>query len=141
VDEFASSIAKASGYANEGRLRGLAGTWTGHVISSFDEHQCQHEVRLTILQSWTGIRMCLRTQQSESHSLLATILTEYPEGPLLSYEYLNEPKATAGATLHPHRGTARLTMRKDGWHLVLDGDYYTGRGRQNYGVLYLTRCK
>lgn len=55
-----------------------------------------------------------------------------------AYEYLNEPKSGAVATMHTHRGLARLSLRRDDGD-VLDGEYYTGRDRQHYGATWLRR--
>ncbi len=60
---------------------------------------------------------------------------------MLSYEYLNEPKAaTSALTMHTHRGTARLTVAVVDNPRILDEEYYTGRDRQMYGSLRLERC-
>ncbi len=54
---------------------------------------------------------------------------------LLIYDYWSEPKAAATATLHATRGTAYLNGTKN----HLEGQYYTGRDRQNYGNLSLDK--
>ena len=59
-------------------------------------------------------------------------------GPMLSYEYRNEPKPHAAATMHPHRGMTRLGLVSPG---RLEGEYYTGRDRQNYGTLSLEKVE
>ncbi len=56
---------------------------------------------------------------------------------MVSYEYVNEPKPLAPTLMQIHRGFADLTLSLDG--RVLDGDYYTGRGRQTYGSLHLEK--
>jgi len=38
--------------------------------------------------------------------------------------------------MQPHRGAARLEMHDEA---QLEGEYYSGRGRQGYGTLYLHR--
>ena len=69
---------------------------------------------------------------------MAMVLTDDPSGTVLSYEYLNEPVAAAGATMHAHRGTARLVLQGES---DLDGEYYTGRDRQQYGALRIHRIR
>ncbi len=118
-------------------LPDLNGTWNGYVVSSFDGHGTRHGAHIEILQSWTKISIILRTENSKSHSLIATIITKNPGGIVLSYEYLNEPKANAKETMHPHRGTTWLTLVKSGE--MFDGEYYTGRDRLNYGSLHFER--
>jgi hypothetical protein len=113
----------------------------GYVASSFDEHGTRYDASIGIRQSWTRIRAILRTENSESHSLIATIITADPDATALGYEYLNEPKAHAKTTMHAHRGMARLTLRELGSRRVLDGEYYTGRDRQNYGILHFERLQ
>lgn len=115
----------------------LAGSWKGYVVSSFNAHGEKHEAAVEIRQSWTRISINLRTRNSKSHSLTASLLTENQNAIALSYEYLNEPRANGKATMHVHRGTARLTLSVDGQHL--EGEYYSGRDRQNFGLLSLRR--
>lgn len=113
----------------------LTGTWKGYAASSFDEHSAKHDATITIRQNWSGISIMFETEYSRSHSLTAAILTESPTDTVFSYEYLNEPKPHARGTMHAHRGTTRLTLKGES----LEGEYYTGRDRQNYGSLSLRR--
>lgn len=123
------------------KLPDLNGTWKGYAASSFDEHSTKHDADIEILQSWKRIKIILKTKSSESHSLIAALITENPNGVVLNYEYLNEPKVTAKTTMHAHRGTARLILRKVKGSKVLDGEYYTGRDRQNYGMMHFKRSQ
>jgi len=116
------------------RLPNLNGTWKGYLASSFNKHEAQYNATIEINQSWTQIGIILETENSKSHSLIAAILMENPSGTVLCYEYLNEPKPNAIATMHAHRGTGRLTLKRNG--RVLEGEYYTGRDRQHFGILY-----
>ena len=115
----------------------LNGTWKGYVTSSFNEHAAKHEANMKISQQWSEISIALDTGNSRSHSLSAAIITKGPSSPVLTYEYLNEPKANAKATMHTHRGTARLTI--DVSSNSLEGEYYTGRDRTNFGTLKFQR--
>lgn len=117
------------------RIPRLDGTWQGYAASSFDNHADHHPVSVHIAQTWTHIRIGLAADKSQSHSLVASLLVE-GISPTLTYLYLNEPKADAVNTMHTHRGTVQLTLQAD---RSLDGEYYTGRDRQSYGVLHLTR--
>ena len=51
--------------------------------------------------------------------------------PELHHLYVNEPHPTAPDTMNAHRGTATLRLKG----AVLEGDYYTGRGRLEIGAL------
>jgi len=115
----------------------LNGTWKGYYVSSFDSPAKQDTTTLRISQKWTQISITLETRYSKSHSLIAGIITESPEGFVLSYEYMNEPTPDAKNTMHIHRGTARLAIQAGG--KALEGEYYSGRDRQNIGTLRLER--
>ncbi|MBI4464146.1 MAG: hypothetical protein HY647_05530 [Acidobacteria bacterium] len=114
----------------------LEGDWQGTLSTSFDEHAAKHHVEVQIKQSWTRIVLYLRGRDSKSHTLAATLLIESPEGIVLSYQYRNEPLPHAVGTMQIHYGTARLALSDSD---VLEGDYYSGRGRQNFGSLHLER--
>lgn len=91
-----------------------------------------------IQQTWTKLSVFLETRYSKSHSLTASVLVQQPEGTTINYEYRNEPKPDAPSPMQPHRGTAMLFLRSDS---ILEGEYYSGRGRQNYGSLKLEKRK
>jgi hypothetical protein len=79
----------------------------------------------------------LESERSGSKSQIAAILTKDLNIAILSYEYMNEPLPDAEDTMHMHRGTARLVL-KDNRNL-LEGDYYTGKGRETFGRLIFGR--
>jgi hypothetical protein len=114
----------------------LEGRWQGHITTSFDEHGVRHAVQVRITQTWTGLNFSLQGRDSKSHSLVAALMVEAPQGPVLSYQYLNEPLPQAKETMQIHYGTARLTLASSG---KLNGEYYSGRGRQNVGSIELER--
>lgn len=114
----------------------LDGHWSGYVISSHDDHQQKHPVSVQIRQNWTQMQITLKGHFSRSFSFLAAVLTDAPEGIVLDYEYQNEPIPDATETMQMHHGTARLTISLP---RVMQGYYYTGRGRGNHGYIYLSR--
>lgn len=114
----------------------LSGRWTGFVMSSHDGHKERREVTADITQDWTDIVVNVKGRDSHSYSVTATLLTG--DEKLLSYEYQNEPHVNAPETMHSHRGQARLTVSED--IDEMDGDYYSGRDRQNFGLLHLKRA-
>ncbi|MFH2069117.1 MAG: hypothetical protein ABII89_06635 [Candidatus Omnitrophota bacterium] len=119
------------------KIPNLNGEWKGNLKSSFDNHSSEVKSTLRIFQTWTKIKILLNTGQSSSHSEAVSIVIDAPEGKYLSYQYINEPKSNAVKTMSIHRGTVRLVFdeKKD----VLQGEYYSGRDRQNFGSLYFVR--
>ncbi|MFZ5803285.1 MAG: hypothetical protein ACOY7U_00375 [Acidobacteriota bacterium] len=117
------------------RVPDLGGKWRGRGFTSFEEGK-PYEVELEIRQTWTRLSVHLETAQSISRSLTASLSVNEPEGPVLTYEYRNEPKPNAPPSMHSHRGTAVLRLRNND---CLEGEYYSGRDRQNYGSLRLKR--
>jgi hypothetical protein len=116
----------------------LAGGWRGRLRSSFDQHAQEREVSVEIKQSWTKLSLILESSGSTSQTVAASLLVDAPGGMILSYQYRNEPKPTAVGTMQIHYGTARLAVRGA---TVLDGDYYSGRGRQSYGGIHLEKVR
>ena len=114
----------------------IDGKWTGVVRTSFDDHAKEHAVTVDIKQNWTEISVRLSSAHSGSHSSIGAITIDDAHN-LLSYEYINEPLPGAIDTMHTHRGTARLAISADRGRL--EGEYYSGRDRQNQGVLILER--
>lgn len=114
----------------------LNGTWTGHGRSSHNGDPAEFAITVVIRQRWTSILICAETEVSSSKSLSASLLVNQRCRGELTYSYQNAPRPHAPKTMEAHRGTAWLVFRADG---VLEGEYYTGRGRLNYGELHLRR--
>lgn len=119
------------------KIPDLHGTWEGYITSSFNANAAKYDGTIKICQNWERININMRTQDSKSHSLTAAILTENQNAIIISYEYLNEPMHNAKTTMHAHRGTARLMLASD--NQTFEGEYYTGRDRQNFGFLSFSR--
>lgn len=117
----------------------LNGIWRGSLSSSYDQYQTKHDATMTIHQTWSQMSISLQSATSESHSLSGMILVESPVAKVLSYEFRNEPKPYAKDTMHVHRGTGRLTLSKENEIEILDGEYFTGRDRQTYGILHFEK--
>lgn len=118
------------------RVPDLEGVWKGEVRSSYDEHADVHEVEVRIRQRWRSMSIRLRSEQSRSYSHAATLYLDAPEGEVLTYQFQNEPLPEAVDTMEIHRGTARLVVSAGD---RMEGDYYSGRGRLQYGSLRLER--
>ncbi len=124
------------------RIPCLSGTWRGEVRPSDTPGissglRVPTEITITIRQSWTSILITGRTQQSSSRSLSGNLLTA--DECSLSYEYVNEPTVSAPGTMHSHHGVARLSLNKE--DTVLQGEYYSGRDRQNIGTIGVSRSE
>ena len=115
----------------------LNGIWEGQVESSYQDGGAVYAVSIVIRQRWLHIAVTLETDYSRSRSIAASLRTDDTPNPELSYLYINEPKATAVSTMNMHRGTTVIELKGD----VLEGDYYTGRGRMTFGAIKLTRAR
>jgi len=111
----------------------LNGSWSGFIRTDWDNNSTETQAKLRIYQNWTQIKICLYTSNSSSHSKTASIITDDPEGYILSYQYFNQPKTETPGTMSMHFGTSELKIDKN--IKDLEGDYYSGRGRRNMGYL------
>lgn len=110
----------------------ISGPWKGEITLASKWLGKKQEAILVIEQSWTRISIVFETETTKAHSLIASILMQQAEGPVLSYEFLNEPKPGAKDTFNIQRGSARLVLQGD----TLEGTFYYGSGKQQqYGSL------
>ena len=114
----------------------LRGTWTGSIASSFTGFEKTQPVTVTIAQTWTRIVVRLNAAESRSWSITASVLTNSPEGLVLTYLFDNQPEAESVSTMERFRGTTVLVNTEPG---RLEGHYYTGRGRKTHGSIELRR--
>ncbi len=121
------------------KVPNLGGQWSGELRTSFDQLAQTHAVDVTIAQTWTRIGVAVQTPHSSSCSHIGGIVVGSVGGPVLTYEYANEPNPQARSTMQAHRGVARLTYREQSGVALLEGEYYSGRGRANQGTLRLER--
>jgi len=120
------------------KIPNLNGLWEGYVKSSYNNFQSELKAEMDIHQTWTKMSIAMRTQNSKGYSLNSMIVNTSNEM-TLSFEFFNEPKTAAPSSMHMHRGTARLSI--DPNVKSLNGEYYTGRDRNNFGVLHFERTK
>jgi hypothetical protein len=121
------------------RVPDLVGRWHGQGVSSHTDRagdRLEFEVEVTIAQRWTTCRVHLETRDSQSDSIIGAFLIGDGGQPSVSYEYRNEPRPHARDSMHGHRGMVRLGVVDPA---LLEGEYYTGRDRREYGTLRLTR--
>ena len=116
----------------------LSGKWVVKIESSYRGLNSSIEGTAVVRQ--TAFRMCisLQTPNSSSYSTSASLLrTDRFSTHELVYHYQNSPKPGVPKTMAMHHGTTWLQVSDDGE--CLEGEYYTGRGRQNYGTIVFTR--
>lgn len=91
---------------------------------------------VSITQSWSKILIHLKTSQSESKSISASIYHEAGVGYRLLYQYNNKPNADE-LDLSNHSGSAELLFSEDAE--CASGSYYTDRHRTTVGTMKLKR--
>jgi hypothetical protein len=119
------------------KIPNLNGRYEGWLTSSYDQHAERHSCRLEISQTWTSILIRGRFEKSDSSNLVTGISVEDTNQPRLTYEYWNNPKGDAVATMQSHPGTVWFDV--DAADGMLKGSYYTGRGRETFGRMELER--
>ncbi|MUV85518.1 hypothetical protein GJ631_02705 [Natronomonas sp. CBA1123] len=144
-------VARSTGAS---RAPDFSGDWKGYIKTSYEGHideEALHEsndteaemqrvaAKLHIDQTWRKISVHLSTENSESDSTGATVLTKEGRWPSLTYQYGNEPDVDSESSMRAHDGTADLSLKRNGEQDVLEGFYYTGPGRENYGEMYFER--
>lgn len=124
------------------RVPYLHGPWIGHVTSSYDPNK-QKNVAVKIEQTWSNMLIELESDDSKSETLMAAIYLKSANTTELLYEYHSEPRDLAVKSMHPHDGSAKLkfsrTVSQGSAKLVLRGSYFTGRGRERHGEIYLEK--
>lgn len=122
------------------RTPDLNGVWNGYVESAVGDYAGERrDAAITILQTWSKMCISFAAEESTSESVAGLITIERPGGPMLSYEFVNEPRAKAPPTMQPHRGAARYQLLANAEPLTLEGEYFSGRGRQGYGIASFQR--
>ena len=114
----------------------LRGAWEGTIASSYTDFETTQSVTVKIKQTWTKMAVHLKAAESRSWSITASVLTNVPEGLVLTYLFDNDPRAESVATMQRFRGTAVLVRTAAD---RMEGYYYTGRGRETHGSLKLRR--
>jgi len=113
----------------------LNGVWDAVLISSYNQKIIKAKVK--IIHSYSTFTMILETDESTSNTNIAYFDLEDPHNMTITYNFLSKPKGNAAQTMNIHEGTATLII--DEKQTALQGTYYTGRGRQTYGDINLTR--
>lgn len=116
----------------------ISGKWNFEIRTSHDEFSEIISGKAIIRQTAFKISIALETDVSISNSIHAALMraekvSEYE----LTYNYINHPKADSIRTMSIHMGTAHVSIDDDS--KKMDGEYYTGRNRQNFGRITLSR--
>jgi len=117
-------------------MKNLNGTWTGEMLSSFDNGNATPCV-VRIRQTWTRVDIALETQHSRSQTTMAALNGDRLVDGRLQYEFVSKPKSLAPETMQAHHGLCWMDIEKDDSGLRLRGDYFTGRGRETRGEITL----
>jgi hypothetical protein len=118
----------------------LNGLWKVEVKSSYTGFNEDIQASGLIRQTASKICIALQTDQSSSHSIFAALVrTDRFSTFELMYYYLNRPKADSIETMGVHYGTSWVRISEGAARL--EGDYYSGRGRQNYGTITFLRVE
>ena len=114
----------------------FSGTWFGEIHSNHAEGTKLHGM-MHLHQTWTNLCAEFDSEKSRSYSVMAAVnVTPGPtEG--LTFQYTNAPRNDATETMNAHVGLNHLRLSPDG--KTLEGDYFSGRGRQTFGRMKLTR--
>lgn len=114
----------------------FSGTWFGELHSNHAEGTKLHGM-MHVHQTWTNLCVEFESQTSRSYSVMAAVnVTPGPtEG--LTFQYTNAPRHRATKTMNAHVGMNHLRLSPDG--KTLEGDYFSGRGRQTVGSMKLVR--
>lgn len=113
-----------------------SGTWFGVLQSSYTEG-LKLQGMMHINQTWSELCVEFDSQKSRSYSLMAVVNVTPGLTEGLTFEYTNAPRHDAEETMNAHLGLDHLLLSPDG--KTLEGDYFSGRGRQTFGRMKLLR--
>lgn len=116
----------------------LSGRWRceGLTLPVNDQAGRPWSGEIVIVQSWDRIRVRLKTPQSGSNSMTASLLHDPADGYRLIYSYRNDPKISE-PELASHLGFAELLFAPD--LASAEGEYFNGHGRYTFGTLKLVK--
>jgi hypothetical protein len=118
----------------------LNGSWVGTIKSSHDKFKSDIYAKLIIEQSATKIKIYGQFNESKSVSIHENFGScEVDNKVALFYFFRNEPEYDAVETMSMHEGSAKLIYDKK--TNSLKGNYYSGRDRNNYGMISLKKLK
>ncbi len=118
----------------------LNGVWQTEIRSSHEGFDVSIQASTIIRQTATRMCIALETDRSSSYSVHAALIRTYKLSKFeLTYNFINKPKADSLSNMSTHFGTAWLQVHDSSE--TMDGEYYSGRGRQNFGRIILHRIR
>lgn len=109
----------------------ISGEWNVDILTSHNDFSEKIAGKAIIRQSAFKISIALETEASISNSIHAALMrTEKISEYELTYNYINHPKANSAKTMNIHLGTVHIAVHDS---KSMDGEYFAGRNRQNYG--------
>lgn len=116
----------------------LNGKWMGTLKSSYDNFETEYPAQLEIRQSATKIKIYGIFNKSKSVSIHENFGKNEVDGKVaLYYFYRNEPNYDAVQSMAVHEGSVKLFY--DDKNNILEGYYYSGRDRNNYGTIKIKK--
>lgn len=124
----------------------ISGRWYGELRSSYENPErgivafaTGYPVELEIRQTWSRLVVHLTSKTSTSKSDTGSLYLDSGVRPVLVYTYLNRPNPDQVQSMEMHSGTTLLELCEANGVVTLEGNYYNGRGRGNYGTMHLKR--
>lgn len=117
----------------------LSGRWSAQAATLIENRPHTVTAQAIMKQTWSKIKISIDWQNSTSVSVSASLHEVSPNEFELIYQFVNTPKPLAPKTMNMHRGTAWLSFFPDKFRM--EGEYYSGRGRNKFGELTLTRLE
>lgn len=99
----------------------LAKKYKGTFVSDFDGEE--RSTQITIDQTFLTVKIQLKTDESSSRSLIASLIEMHGIRHLI-YTYQNDPRAEIQDRSPIHYGTVILNVSN---RMTLDGNYFSGR--------------
>lgn len=120
------------------KIPNISGNWLVEIKTSHDGFTKTVFGKAIIRQTAFKISIAVETDNSTSQSIHAAVLrTEKINEYDLTYNYINHPRADSVESMNIHIGTTSMSIADNG--LRMDGQYYTGRDRRNFGRIIFTR--
>lgn len=117
----------------------ISGEWSvsGKTLNSDGETTHDWNATMQIFQTWEKLCITIKTNQSSSTSISASLVKTASGEYKLMYSYSNSPKIEHQKTLHGHVGYCELIFDKD--CNSADGEYFNNRGRTSFGSMKIQK--
>jgi len=113
----------------------ISGHWQLSQKTSHQGFGSSITANCLVRQTSSNISISIEYPESHSNSRSAAFLRrEQLSSYELEYRYISYPKPSAPPKMEMHQGVAWLKISDD--CTQMEGEYFTGRGRQNYGSLH-----